>query len=170
MCVRISPPLRCALIVYIVSLCVEKLFAHQPSASFHVDSHLAQWHTAIWDSFIFSPRAHHSTQKVMRGAAGKQKTLAWRRCALTKYTAFRVVFTQSRKSYWKLIFIFCFGVCLACDLLTVADYQRAAFYYPHAARSTRFSLLCQSQHSPHCSAFLGLPARSLVTILIHHRH
>lgn len=46
--------------------CVEKLFAHQPSASFHVDSHLAQWHTAIWDSLYFLSRAPHSTKSHVR--------------------------------------------------------------------------------------------------------
>lgn len=141
MCVRISP-LSAAHSLCILYHCVWKnclLISRQHHFTLIHISHNGTRRYEIL--FIFSPRAHHSTQKVMRGAAGKQKTLASRRCALTKYTAFLVVFTQSRKSYWKLIFIFCFGVCLACDLLTVADYQRAAFYYPHAARSTRFSPL-----------------------------
>jgi hypothetical protein len=153
--------------------CVEKLFAHQPSASFHVDSHLAQWRYEIL--FIFS--LEHSTKSHVR--CWETEKLAW--CArCTKYTAFLVVFTQSRKSYWKLIFIFCFSVCLACDLLTVADYQRAARCFllsPRRSQHKVFSLsLSSTLHASHPSAgvcvcaFLALPARSLVTILIHHRH
>jgi hypothetical protein len=129
---------HCMPVVYCIT--VEKLFAHQPSASFHVDSHLAQWRYEIL--FIFSlERRAHSTKSHVR-CLGNRK-VAW--CARrTKYTAFLVVFTQSRKSYWKLIFIFCFSVCLACDLLTVADYQRAARCFLLSPRRSQHKVLSLS--------------------------
>jgi hypothetical protein len=149
----------CAAVVYCIS--VEKLFAHQPSASFHVDSHLAQWHTAMRYEilFIFSRAPHSTKSHVLLG----NRKLAW--CARTKYTAFLVVFTQSRKSYWKLIFIFCFSVCLACDLLTVADYQRAARCFLLSPRRSQHKVLSFRLHSARipsirrcvCLRFFGPP-------------